>query len=153
MTTGHYHSASSPVERGFNSAVRWLADHGVNLAGAQALTVYGRKTGNPQRIPVNPISFDGREYLVSPRGNTQWARNARVNTTAELKRGRKQRQVALTEVSDADVKTAVISDYLRRWGWEVGRLLPDGLAPDSDEATLRAHLDDLPVFTVTTMAG
>ena len=149
MTSTHYHSDSNLVERKFNSVVRWLADRGVNLAGAQTLTVYGRTSGNAQRIPVNPIAVGGAEYLVSPRGHTQWSRNARVNAGAELRRGRRERRVALTEVLDADVKAAVIADYLHRWGWEVGRFLPAGLTPDSDETALRAHLHDLPVFAVT----
>ncbi|MFW0791658.1 nitroreductase/quinone reductase family protein [Gordonia sp. CPCC 205333] len=148
MTTTHYHSATNPVERLFNSSVRWLADRGVNMAGAQSLTVYGRVSGNAQRIPVNPIVIGGREYLVSPRGNTQWSRNARVNPTAVLRRGRRERGVTLVEIFDADVKTTVITDYLRRWGWEVGRFLPDGLTPTSEESVLRANLDALPVFGV-----
>ncbi|GAB19322.1 hypothetical protein GOEFS_081_00110 [Gordonia effusa NBRC 100432] len=148
MTITHYHSDTNPVERLFNSTVRWLADRGINLAGAQSLTVYGRVSGNAQRIPVNPISHGGREYLVSPRGNTQWSRNARVNPGAVLRRGRRQRAVTLVETLDADVKTAVIADYLRRWGWEVGRFLPAGLTPTSEESVLRANLDALPVFEV-----
>lgn len=141
-------STPNAIERVLNNSVRWLSDHGISLAGAQTLTVYGRVSGNPQRIPVNPVTVDGRQYLVSPRGNTQWSRNARVNAAAKLGGSRRERQVTLTEVLDADVKVAVLGDYLRRWGWEVGRFLPEGLTPSSDEATLRAHLDALPVFTV-----
>lgn len=148
MTTTHYRSESNAIERAFNRSVRWMSDHGISLAGAQSLTVYGRVSGNPQRIPVNPIMIDGREYLVSPRGNTQWARNARANAAAKLGGSRRERAITLTEVHDADVKVAVLADYLRRWGWEVGRFLPDGLTPSSDDATLRTHLDALPVFAV-----
>ncbi len=148
MTTVHYHSDSNAMDRSFNLAVRWLADRGVNLAGAQTLTVVGRKSGSPQRIPVNPLTLDGAEYLVSPRGNTQWSRNARSNPAAELKRGRRTRPVTLTEVRDDATKLPVVVDYLRRWGWEVGRFLPEGLTPNSDEATIRRHLDALPVFAV-----
>ncbi len=36
--------------------VRWLADRGISLAGAESLTVRGRRTGAPHRVPVNPLA-------------------------------------------------------------------------------------------------
>lgn len=144
-------STHAPVTRGtrvFNTAVRRLTDLGVNVAGAQTLTVRGRRSGEPHRIPVNPLALDGAVYLVAPRGVTDWVRNARVDGRAELRRGRRVDVVHLTEVHDADRKIAVLQPYLAKWGWEVGRLLPDGLTPDADPETLRQHSAALPVFEV-----
>lgn len=147
MTIAHHRTAGR-AERLAGTLIAWLVDRGVNLAGAQTLTVRGRTSGEPRRAPVNPIVVGDAEYLVAPRGNTQWSRNARVNPDAQLRRGRRVREVRLHEVTDADVKTTVIADYLRRWGWEVGRLLPAGLTPDADTAVIRRYLDELPVFEV-----
>ena len=146
-TDTHHHSESSAIDRGFNRAVRWLADRGLNLAGAQTLTVRGRKTGAPQRIPVNPLRFDGGEYLVAARGHTRWVGNARVTPLAQLRRGRRRRDVVLVEVPVAE-RAPIIRAYLDRWGWEVGRFLPPGLGTDDDVTTISAHADDIPVFAV-----
>ncbi|MFT3715437.1 MAG: nitroreductase/quinone reductase family protein [Gordonia sp. (in: high G+C Gram-positive bacteria)] len=146
MTT----SDSTPLtatDRAVNSTVRWFADRGVNLAGAQTLTVTGRISGNPHRIPVNPLTVDGRRFLVAPRGVTDWVRNVRVDPRAELRRGRRATPVVLTESTDLALKTAVVEEYLSKWAWEVGRLLPAGLTADSSPQTLAEHL---PVFEVQT---
>lgn len=151
MTTTH-----SPVthsDRVVNATIRWLADRGVNLAGAQTLTVRGRRSGQPHRIPVNPLTRDGRRYLVAPRGTTDWVRNVRVDPRAELRRGRKVEQIRLSELPDNDAKVAVLEHYLAKWGWEVGRLLPAGLTPDAGAEQLHDYLAVLPVFEVRPGAG
>lgn len=52
---------------------------GVSLWGSRILEVRGRSSGVVRRAPVNVLSYEGREYLVSPRGDTQWARNVRAD--------------------------------------------------------------------------
>lgn len=143
----HYRPPTNRSDHVFNGLVRWLADHGVNVAGAQTLTVVGRKTGALQRIPVNPLTLDGHEYLVSPRGNTQWVRNARAAGGVELTRGRRHRTVRLVELDPAQ-RMPMLRAYLAKWGWEVGRLLPEGLTPDADDETLAQHAAALPVFEI-----
>lgn len=147
MHSTQHHVTPGRSDRVFNSIVRWLADRGVNLAGAQTLTIVGRKSGAPQSIPVNPIAFDGREYLVAVRGNTQWVRNARAARTAHLRRGRNDRTVTLAEVDVAD-RGPIIRAYLKRWGWEVGRFLPDGMTTDPSDDQLHTHAASIPVFAV-----
>ncbi|MBD0860104.1 nitroreductase family deazaflavin-dependent oxidoreductase [Gordonia sp. zg691] len=147
MATTHYR-APRGIDNVFNRAVRRLADSGVNLAGAQTLTVAGRRTGEPQRVPVNVLRTDSGEYLVSPRGNTQWVRNARVADTVELRRGRRRSVVALTEVDPA-LRPPIIRQYLRSWGWEVGRFLPEGMSTAASDAEIAAHASQIPVFAVT----
>ena len=99
--------------------VRWLTEHGVSLLGSRVLTVRGRKTGNPQSVPVNLLTLDGERFLVAPRGNTQWVRNVRAAGEAELRVGRRVETVRLVEVP-ADQRVPVLRVYLKRWGWEVG---------------------------------
>lgn len=148
MEPTSHHVAPRRSDRLFNAVVRWLADRGVNLAGAQTLTVVGRTSGTPQRIPVNPISLDGGEYLVAVRGNTQWVRNAKAAGTAHLRRGRHDRSVTLAEVAVAE-RAPIIRAYLDRWGWEVGRFLPDGMTTDLSDDQLRTHAASIPVFAVS----
>lgn len=154
MTATSVHVPLTRIDRAFNAVVRWLADRGVNLAGACTLTVRGRRTGAPHRIPVNPLSLDGVRYLVAPRGVTDWVRNVRAEPRAQLRRGRRIDDVVLVELDgDADRHVVVLQAYLGKWGWEVGRLLPAGVTPDASAAVLREHLDDLPVFEVRPAAG
>lgn len=148
----HYIPPATRLDRLGNSAVRWLADHGINLAGAQTLTVIGRTSGQPQRIVVNPLTRPDGEFLVAARGQTHWVRNARVNPEAQLRRGRRHRAVRLTELPTAD-RAPIIRAYLDKWGWEVGRFLPAGLTVDADEATIAAHAADIPVFVVRASDG
>lgn len=150
MSDTHYVPPAGP-DKTFGVVVRWLADRGINLAGAQTLTVVGRKSGTPQRIPVNPMSHDGREYLVAIRGEAQWVRNVRAAGVAELRRGRRRRAVALTEIPAAE-RASILRAYLATWGWEVKRFLPEGLTVDADDATLAAHVHQLPVFEVSPAA-
>jgi hypothetical protein len=48
-----------------------------------ALRVRDRTSGELRVVVVNLLTVDGRDYLVSPRGNTQWARNARTAGVVE----------------------------------------------------------------------
>ena len=64
--------------RAGNELIRWLAEAGISIAGTRALRVRGRKTGKLRGVVINLLTVDGRDYVVSPRGNTQWARNARA---------------------------------------------------------------------------
>ncbi|QTI67553.1 nitroreductase family deazaflavin-dependent oxidoreductase [Gordonia polyisoprenivorans] len=143
----HY-LAPTTMDSRMNALVRWLTDRGFSLAGAQTLTVIGRTSGAPQSIPVNPLVLDGVEYLVAVRGVTQWVRNARAAGVGELRRGRRSRRVALLEVP-ATERAAIIRRYLDKWGWEVGRFLPEGLGVDATEAQLAEHAEQIPVFVVS----
>lgn len=146
MTSAHYVPPAS-VDRAFGRVVRWLSDRGIGLAGAATLTVPGRISGRPQSIPVNPLALDGREYLVSVRGEAQWVRNARAACSIELRRGRRRRTVRVRELPVAD-RVPVLRAYLDRWGWEVGRFLPDGLSADATDEQVAVHAHLLPVFVV-----
>src|SRR4029453_4908077 len=91
----------APTSRGdiaFMKVVRWLTEHGVSLLGSRVLPVRGRAPGTPQSVPVNLLSLDGERFLVAPRGNTQWVRNARVAGEAELRVGRRIERVRLVEL-------------------------------------------------------
>ncbi len=144
MTTTPRYETPGRVARTGNAVIRWLAEAGVSVAGTTVLRVRGRKTGVPRAVVVNLLSVDGRSYLVSPRGNTQWARNARAAGVVELGPRRRHRVGRVVEVSDSD-KPELLRRYLRRWYWEVKGHI-GGLTPDSGDAEIARVAPSIPVF-------
>jgi deazaflavin-dependent oxidoreductase (nitroreductase family) len=128
----------------FNRAVAFLTRRGLSVAGSRVLEVPGRKTGEPRRTPVNPLSFEGERYLVAPRGHTQWVRNLRVSGSGRLLVGRRAEPFTATELPDDD-KPPLLRAYLKRWKWEVGQFF-GGVGPDAPEEELRRIGPDHPVF-------
>src|SRR5437588_4324960 len=63
----------------FNRLVARLTRMGLSVLGSRVLEVPGRKTGDPQRVPVNLLTHADNHYLVSARGDGQWVRNVRAN--------------------------------------------------------------------------
>ena len=140
-----YDSPTRPA-RALNAVFRWLAEAGISVAGTRAMQVRGRTTGKRRGVVVNLLTVDGREYLVSPRGNTQWARNARAAGVVEIGPRWRRRQASITEVAD-DAKPALLRRYLQRWYWEVKGHV-GGLTPQSTDAELRAVAPSIPVFAL-----
>lgn len=145
--TPHYVRAGT-FETRFNALFGKLARLGISLAGTAELSVRGRTSGTMQRIPVNPHTFEGAQYLVSARGHSQWVRNMRVAGGSELRVGRKVRTFTATEITDPTEKARVLRAYLVKWGWEVNRFF-NGVTARSSEADLRAAADNHPVFRLT----
>jgi deazaflavin-dependent oxidoreductase (nitroreductase family) len=110
---------------------------GISVWGSRVLEVRGRTSGEPRRTPVNLLTFEGREYLVSPRGDSQWARNVRAdNGRLVLELGRRRDERTATELSD-DEKPPVLRAYLKKWKMEVGVFFEGVSAGSSDEELLR----------------
>jgi deazaflavin-dependent oxidoreductase (nitroreductase family) len=136
-----YYLKGSPLNVRLNSVVGWLARHGFSLAGTAEMSVRGRKSGQMQRIPVNP------QYLVSARGHSQWVRNMRAAGGGELRVGRKVREFTAVELPDAE-KLTILRTYLEKWGWEVNQYFQGVTAKSSDEEIIAAAPDH-PVFRIT----
>jgi deazaflavin-dependent oxidoreductase (nitroreductase family) len=132
--------------RAANAAIRWLAEMGVSIAGTRALRVRGRKTGKQRGVVINLLTVDGVDYLVSPRGNTQWARNVRAAGVVEMGPRWRRKRVQVTEVDDA-AKPEVLRRYLARWYWQVKGYVA-GLTPESSDEQLRAAAPSIPVFVL-----
>jgi hypothetical protein len=130
--------------RAGNKVIRWLAEAGVSIAGTRALRVRGRKTGKLRGVVINLLSVDGRDYVVSPRGNTQWARNARAAGSVDTGPRWRSRVVRITEVAD-EAKPQLLRRYLDRWYWEVKGHV-GGLTPESTDDEMRAAASSIPVF-------
>jgi deazaflavin-dependent oxidoreductase (nitroreductase family) len=110
------------------------------------LEVRGRKTGEWRTTPVNLLTFEGDQYLVAPRGTTQWVRNLRASGEGRLLLGRRVQQFTAAELSD-DEKLPQLRAYLTKWKWEVGVFF-GGVGPDSADEELRRIAPDHPVFRI-----
>lgn len=143
--TTHYKQPGWFTRHMFNRFVAWLTRRGLSVWGSRVLEVPGRKTGQPRRVPVNLLTFEGEPFLVSPRGHGQWVRNVRANDgRLDLLLGRRRTSFVAHEVADAD-KVDVLRAYLRRWKLEVGVFF-DGVGPDSSDEQLLAIAPNHPVF-------
>ncbi|MET8613359.1 nitroreductase family deazaflavin-dependent oxidoreductase [Streptomyces misionensis] len=142
-----YYLKGSPMNVRLNGVIGRLARHGLSLAGTAEMSVRGRKSGRMQRIPVNPHTWDGGQYLVSARGHSQWVRNMRAAGGGELRVGRKVRTFTAVELPDAE-KLPVLRTYLEKWGWEVDQYF-DGVTAKSSDEELVACAPDHPVFRIT----
>lgn len=131
----------------FNRLVQWLTRAGISVWGSRTLSVRGRTSGEWRSTPVNVLTFDGADYLVAPRGVTQWVRNLRVAGTGELRVGRRTRTFSALEIDD-DAKAEVLRAYLRRWKMEVGVFF-DGVSATSTPSELARIAPSHPVFRLT----
>jgi deazaflavin-dependent oxidoreductase (nitroreductase family) len=148
MTQPHYRKPGWFTKNVFNKVVAMLTRSGVSVMGSRVLEVKGRTSGQPRQTPVNLLVLDGREYLVSPRGETQWVRNVRADGGhLDLLLGSKRRRYLGQEVSDDD-KVDVLRAYLKRWKAEVG-IFFDGVGPESTQEAIRDIAPKHPVFLLT----
>lgn len=146
-TAGQHYQAPDRATLVFNRIVGWLTRRGVSVLGSRVLEVRGRRSGETRTTPVNLLRLDDHEYLVAPRGVTQWVRNVRADEgRAVLVLGRRRRPVVLTDLT-GDPAVPVLRAYLERWKFEVGMFF-DGVSADSTDAELAAVLPRHPVFTV-----
>ena len=135
------------MNRIFNKSVEGLTRHGISVWGSRVLAVRGRTSGEWRTTPVNPLTYEGKRYLVAPRGHTQWVRNMRVAGGGELRVGRRVENFTATELPD-EQKPDVLRAYLKRWKFEVGVFF-DGVGPDAPDEKLLAIAPGYPVFVIT----
>jgi len=128
----------------FNPTVALMTRVGISVWGSRILRVRGRKSGEWRSNPVNLLTFKGKQYLVSPRGHTQWVRNIRVTGGGELVLGSKVQPFTAVEIPDAE-KAPIVRAYLKRFSFEVGMFFK-GVTADSPEEDLSRIASDHPVF-------
>ena len=140
----HYQAPGWFTTNVFNRFVAALTRAGVSVWGSRVLEVRGRKSGEWRQTPVNLLKHEGAEYLVAPRGHTQWVKNLRVSGEGRLRVGRRTQSFRAVELSDDDAPP-VLRAYLKRWKMEVGVFF-DGVGPESSDDELRRIAPDHPVF-------
>lgn len=145
VTGNHYRRPGWFTRNIFNRFVRGLTALGLSVWGSRVLEVPGRRSGVIRSVPVNLLTHDGRQYLVSPRGQGEWVRNVRANDgQLDLRLGRSRQAFQAVELPDED-KVEVLRAYLKRWKAEVGVFF-GGVDADSPDQELSAIAGNHPVF-------
>ena len=121
MTIGYLRP--NAIERIFGRILVALIRIGLVGGHFYVLEVRGRKSGRTIALPVDPIEYDGRRYLVCARGNSNWVRNARAAGEILLVRGRYRRRFAVRELPP-DLRAPVLKAYLDSYASEVQRFFP-----------------------------
>ncbi|MBV8733152.1 MAG: nitroreductase family deazaflavin-dependent oxidoreductase [Solirubrobacterales bacterium] len=143
----HYQRPGWFTTNVFNRTVAALTRAGVSVYGSRVLEVRGRKSGEWRTTPVNLLRYGGADYLVAPRGQTQWVKNLRASGQGRLRVGARTQPFSAVELDD-DTKPAVLRAYLKKWKLEVGAFF-GGVGPDSSDAELRRIAPDHPVFRIS----
>jgi deazaflavin-dependent oxidoreductase (nitroreductase family) len=140
----HYQPPGWFTTHVFNRLVAALTRSGLSVWGSRVLEVRGRKSGQWRSVPVNLLRHEGAEYLVAPRGHTQWVKNLRASREGRLRAGRHTQPFTAVELADED-KPPLLRAYLKKWKLEVGVFF-GGVGPDSPEQELQRIAPDHPVF-------
>jgi deazaflavin-dependent oxidoreductase (nitroreductase family) len=148
MTDAHYQEPGWFTRHVFNATVELMTRLGLPVWGSRVLEVRGRTSGEPRRTPVNLLTVDGVDYLVAPRGETQWVRNLRVAGDGVLLLGRRRHPFTAAELAEAE-RAPILRAYLKRWKAEVGVFF-DGVSDTSTDDDLAAIAPKHPVFRITT---
>jgi len=130
----------------FNAVPSVLARLGISVYGSRILAVRGRKSGEWRTVPVNLLIHEGTQYLVAPRGETQWVRNLRVVGGGELRLGRRREAFRAVELRDGE-KPAILRAYLHKWRFEVAAFF-EGVGPEASDAELLRIAPGYPVFRI-----
>lgn len=147
----HYRRPGWFTRHVFNGTVALATRMGLSVWGSRILRVRGRKSGEWRSNPVNLLRIGADEYLVAPRGETEWVRNLRAAGQGELLLGRRAHPFAAREVTSADQKLDILRAYLRRWKMETGVFF-DGVSADSPEEDVRRIAPRHPVFRIESPA-
>jgi deazaflavin-dependent oxidoreductase (nitroreductase family) len=142
--TEHYQAPGWFTTNVFNRLVAALTRMGLSVYGSRVLEVRGRKSGEWRQTPVNLLRHEGSEYLVAPRGHTQWVKNLRVSGEGRLRVGRRTQYFRAVELTQEEAPV-VLRAYLKKWKLEVGAFF-GGVGPDSSDEELRRIALDHPTF-------
>jgi deazaflavin-dependent oxidoreductase (nitroreductase family) len=88
------------------------------------LSVEGRRTGRIQTVPVAVLEHEGERYLVSYRGESDWARNLRASGRGRLLQRGRSEEISVAEVRVGE-RPALLEEYSARFGKlpTVGKIL------------------------------
>ena len=111
------------LDRLFNRVFGFLVSCGLGFAHTYLLEVQGRKSGKVYTLPVDLLREGGKQYLVAPRGYTQWVRNAEVAGEVRLRKGRQVQGFRLRALPEAE-RPPILKAYLDQFRREVQRFFP-----------------------------
>jgi deazaflavin-dependent oxidoreductase (nitroreductase family) len=135
--------APNVVDRAFNRTFGFLVGLGLGFHYSYLLEVRGRKTGRLFSTPINLLDQNGKSFLVAPRGQTQWVKNAEAAGQVTLKRGRTRLKFRLIPVPDAQ-KPEILKAYLDQFAFAVQKFFPIPAGSSAD--AFRPIAANYPVF-------
>jgi hypothetical protein len=94
-----------------------------------------------------------QRYVVAGLPQSDWARNARAAGRGELVRGRRRRNVALREVTDPDLRRAVMRAFPTEVPHGVGFFVRIGLVQRADAEQFAAAAERVAVFELCDTPG
>jgi deazaflavin-dependent oxidoreductase (nitroreductase family) len=142
MPADRKYEAPSSAEKLFNRVFGFLAGLGIAPSFIYLLEVGGRKSGKIYSTAVNLLNVNGKQFLVAPRGRTQWVQNAEAAGELTLKRGRR-RKFRLQSLEDA-AKSEVLKAYLTNYKSAVQKFFP--IPPDAPLEEFAKIAAGYPVF-------
>jgi hypothetical protein len=127
-------------DRIFGKALAALVRVGLIRGHFYVLEVRGRKSGNTISMPVDLLELEGKRYLVSARGESNWVRNARAAGEITLMRAGLRKRYAVRELP-LEKRPPVLKAYLDSFATEVQRFftVPKGSAVDAFVAIAPRH--------------
>jgi deazaflavin-dependent oxidoreductase (nitroreductase family) len=131
-----------------NRIVRALSRLGLSVGPVRVLTVPGRRTGEPRPTPVSPLTVGGRRYVIAGLPDGDWARNVRAAGRGELAAGRRRTTVTLTEITDPEVRRAVMRAFPTEVPGGVMFFVRLGLVNRADPDEFAAAADRVAVFRI-----
>lgn len=135
--------APNIVDRAFNRTFGFLVGLGFGPRYSYLLEVRGRKSGRLFSTPINLLELNGKSFLVAPRGQTQWVKNAEAAGHVTLKRGQTRLKFRLIPVADAQ-KPEILKAYLDQFAFAVQKFFPVPAASPTD--AFKAIAANYPVF-------
>lgn len=145
MPADRKYEAPSSGEKLFNRAFGFLAGLGIAPPFIYLLEVRGRKSGKIYSTAVNLMELNGKQFLVAPRGRTQWVRNAEAAGEVTLKRGARRR-FRLRPLNDSE-KPPVLKAYLTNYKRAVQKFFP--VTPSAPVEEFAKIAGGYPVFELT----
>lgn len=142
MASQNEYKPPSTAEKTFNRLFGFLAGVGFAPSFIYLLEVTGRKSGKTHSTAVNLMDFRSKQFLVAPRGRTQWVKNAEASGEVILKRGAR-RKFRLRALADAE-KPEVLKEYLTRYKSAVQKFFP--IQPDASIDAFGKIAQDYPAF-------
>ncbi len=142
MTSEREYKAPSAAEKAFNRAFGFMAGLGLAPSFIYLLEVKGRKSGKQYSTAVNLLELNGKQFLVAPRGRTQWVKNAEASGEVTLKRGRR-RKFRLRPLGESE-KPEILKLYLTNYKGAVQRFFP--IPPNASLEAFAKIASGYPVF-------
>jgi hypothetical protein len=145
--TPHYQRPDWFTRNVFNPLVNGLTRLGISVRGSRVLEHRGRTSGKLHHTPVNLLTYEGQQYLVAPRGDTQWVRNVRsADGHLVLILGRRREHCTATEVPIGN-SVPILRSYLERWAFETGTFF-GGITADASDGDWEVEAPRHPVFAL-----